>query len=633
MDKRIGGVAAVAAALTLALVSGCTGETDKTKSGPCDFQFGNGGPVAQFKRDVACAPNPWPSDRMRDAGGLTIPPSRVDYMLGEDGGFDEAREYLAYTLSTLDVDGWSTIAPLRIRFDSAVDVTTAEDGIAFFRFEGNTPVADATAFDAGWDDELSALVLQPRTPLLDGTTYGVVVTADLLDEAERPTARSREFQEYLADPAEALPADLTLYEDSGVPTDRIALAFTFTTATNTDDLLSIRDWIFSNPAGEHDLDYASGTFDDLILGYHLAGSTEFTTSLGSATAGSNLAAIVNGSFDAFDFRGADGGSFDANLVDGSATPPVNRVDFRLTIPEGAPPTPDGWPVVVYAHGLGGSNDDVYEWGDRLAPYGFAVIGISALQHGYRGSVEFFFDWSSLPATREHFRQTNADHLQLLRALRDANAAALAPFDELDVDDVSYFGISLGGILGSSFLSLNQFGDRGLLVVPGGHLSRELYAQTVGEGYFYPFLQNASGLDSGSPEFQTFLKGFVPLAQLGMDAADPVNYARRVVTPGAQFPDTPAKAVLQTISLGDTWVPNDTNEALQRALGIPTLTAGSSSATAISGAWVFDDSDFPQVTGDEPHGWFTDLCQAQTMGFTWLESGATDLVDPTNVTCP
>ena len=103
-------------------------------------------------------------------------------------------------------------------------------------------------------------------------------------------------------------------------------------------------------------------------------------------------------------------------------------------------------------------------------------------------------------------------------------------------------------------------------------------------------------------------------------------------PGAQFPDTPAKSVLQTISIGDTWVPNDTNEALQRALGIPTLTQASSSGTAISGAWVFDVTDFPQVSGDEPHGWFSDLCGAQEMAFTWLESSGTELLDPTTA-CP
>lgn len=626
MTKRIGGSSA---ALFLLLAPGCGG-SDKPKGDPCDFQFGTGGPVAQFNREVACAPNPWPSDRMRNGTGLTVPPERVSYMLPPDASFDEAREYLDYTRSTLDNDGWSTISPLRILFDSPVDLDTVGEGVFFFRFDGNTPVADATELEARWDDDLNALLLQPRTPLLEGTTYGVVVTADLLDDAGRPTARAREFQEYLAAPEDAVPADLTLYEDSGHPTDRIALAFTFTTATNTDDLLSIRDWLFSNPDGEHDLDYETGTFGTTILGHHLSGSPEFTTSLGTITTGSNLAAIVNGSFDAFDFRGTDG-AFDEDLVDGSVTPPTNRIDFRLTIPDGTPPA-EGWRVVVYGHGLGGSNGDVYRWGNLLAPYGFAVIGISALEHGYRGSPEYFFDWSSLPATRENFRQTNADHLQLLRALRDANAAALAPFDELDVDDVSYFGISLGGILGSSFLSLNQHGDRGLLVVPGGQLSRVIYAETVGQGYFYPFLQNATGLSASSPEFLLFLKGFEPLVQLGMDAADPVNYARRVVTPGAQFPDTPAKAVLQTISIGDTWVPNDTNEALQRALGIPTLTQGSSGGSAISGAWVFEETDFPDL-GDEPHSWFSELCQAQVMGFTWLDTSATELLDPATIACP
>lgn len=622
--------ALLAAVVALGLATGCSGGDEGDGGGRCDFQIGSGGPIAQFHEDLDCAPNPWPSDRLLVDGRVSVPQSRVSYAIPPGEEFDDARAYLQATSDSLDSDGWSTIAALHIVLDREPDLATVTDGVRFYRFTGDTPAPDATAFDATWDEDLNALVLQPLTPLLESTTYGVVVTADLLDAGTRPTSRSREFQKYLA--GTPLANDVALFEGAGMETDRIALAYTFTTATNTAEMVSVRDLIFAADGSVHAPAYQDpSSFAGLEEGYFLSGSPEFAASIAGLTAGSNLAAVVNGSFDAWNFRDASG-AFSPPLVAGTGVPPVERLDFRLTIPEGPVP-PTGFPVVIYGHGLGGQNSDVYRWGDELAKYGFAVIGISAVHHGYRGTVPEFFDWNSMPRTREHFRQTTADHLQLLRAVREGAADGLVPFDQLDENDVSYFGISLGGIMGSSFLSLAPYNEKGLLVVPGGHLSRELYAEEVGGTYLYPFIANRAQISAGDAEFPLFLKGFEMLVQLGMDRVDPVNYAAHVITPGTQFPSSSPKRVLQTISVGDTWVPNDSNEALQRALGIPTLTASVTSAGGVSGAWRIDDTEFPQVSGDEPHGYFSSLCEAQEMGFHWLESGGTEVTDPTTVACP
>jgi pimeloyl-ACP methyl ester carboxylesterase len=583
--------ALLAVPVTLLLATGCTGSDKGKANGPCDFQFGSGGPVVQFHEDTACAPNPWPSDRLLVAGRVTVPESRVSYTIPDGEEFDAARSYLQATADTLDAAGWSTIAPIHIVLDREPDLATVPTGVFFYRFTGGTPADDANG---------------------------------------RPSARSREFQKYLA--GEPLAEDVALYEGAGLPTDQIALAFTFTTGTNTADMVAIRDLIFAAAPEVHLPAFEDpSTFSGLEEGYFLSGSPEFAATIAGMTAGSNLAGVANGSFDAWNFRDASG-TFSAALVAGTGVPPVERLDFRLTIPEGAVPV-GGFPVVIYGHGLGGQNTDVYRWGDELAKYGFAVIGISSVHHGYRGTVPEFFDWGSLPKTREHFRQTTADHLQLLKAVREGNADGLPPFDLLNADSVSYFGISLGGIMGSSFLSLAPYNDRGLLVVPGGHLSRELYAEEVGGTYFYPFLANRAQISSSDAEFIPFVKGFEMLVQLGLDKVDPVNYAAHVITPGTQFPGSDPKRVLQTISIDDTWVPNDANEALQRALGIPTLTASVTNIAGVSGAWRIDDSNFPQVSGDEPHGYFSSLCEAQEMGFNWLLSGGTEVTDPTTITCP
>jgi len=623
----------MAALAALTLATGCSGGDGGSKSGPCDFQFGSGGAIAQFHADSACAPNPWPEDRLLISGRAAVPESRVSYAFPKGEDFAAAREYLQATSDTLDANGWSTISPIHVVLDDEPDLSTVVDGFHFFRFAGDLPIADTTEFDASWDPDLNALILQPRTPLLEATSYGVVITAQLLNTDARPTARGRGFQTYIS--GSPLTRDLALYEDSGIETDQIAVSWTFTTAANTIEMIAVRDLVFGAGAtGVHVPAYdVPSTFAGLVQGYHLAGSADFLSSIGTITNGSNLAGVVNGAFDSWDFRGTDGGAFDANLVAGTAVPPVERLDFRLTIPEGTPPG-GGWPVVIFGHGLGGQNTDAYRWGNELAAYGFAVVGISAVHHGYRGTVPEFFNWESLPRTREHFRQTNADHLQLLHMLQEGNAAALAPFNQLNVDDVSYFGISLGGILGSSFLALSpDANSKGLLVVPGGHLSRELFANEVGGTYFNPFIANRAQIGATDPEFPLFLKGFEMLVQLGFDRVDPVNFATHIVTPGTQLPSGVPKRVLQTVSIDDNWVPNDANYALQRALGIPTLTAATTNTGGVSGAWVLDDADFPQVTGEEPHGYFSLLCEAQAMGFHWLQSDGTEVLDPTTVTCP
>ena len=52
------------------------------------------------------------------------------------------------------------------------------------------------------------------------------------------------------------------------------------------------------------------------------------------------------------------------------------VPVRIRWPQGAPPA-DGWPVVIYSHGLGGSRDGGDVWGHAWAAAGFLVVH---LQH-------------------------------------------------------------------------------------------------------------------------------------------------------------------------------------------------------------------------------------------------------------
>jgi dienelactone hydrolase len=625
------------ALLILPLAAGCTG--GKSGSNPvCGFQHGGtGGATAQYHADTSCFTNPFPDDVLRGGSGTpVIPASRFSYVLPDTSDFAQARTYLQTIADGLDADGFSTIAPALISLDHAVDPATAANGIRLFVFDtAQNAAPDSHTFTATWDADLSDLVVQPDLPLLPSTTYGIVVTADLLDTNGRPTVASRDFVKSQQTPTAPVATLLAAANAAGITTDRIALAFAFTTQTESDDLVKIRDLVFGagtlGSSLEPSIQVSDPALPGIEEGYFLSGTTGFNDNVG-VTASSNMGAVLTGAIDSYDFRGS-GVAFQAPLLNGTQTPPANHFPFRVTFPKTAP-LPGGYPLVIYQHGLGGSDADVYEWGQKLAPRGYAVVAIPAVQHGRRGDVIDFFNWDSMPGTRESFRQTNADQMQLVRMLRNARAAGTPPFDTLNVDDITYFGISLGGILGSAPLSLIPGMPRGLLVVPGGHLSDELFAAKVAGAYLWPFISERAGIDplAQPDEWNRFLKAFQNLVQIGLDRGDPVNYAVHTVTPGAQFPGVTPKRVLMLESLGDNWVPNVANEALRRALGIPILTTPATDAGGLSGTWVYSAADFPQVGTAEPHGYFGILCQEQEQGFHWIDSGGTDVIDPLSVTC-
>src|SRR5205085_6096777 len=106
------------------------------------------------------------------------------------------------------------------------------------------------------------------------------------------------------------------------------------------------------------------------------------------------------------------------------------VCMAVTVPKGTMPA-NGWPVVVYAHGTGGSfrshiNEGIAK---SLAQAGIAVIGIDQVQHGPRrnGSMkspnDLFFNFTNPGAARGNPLQGAADQLSLVKLARDLDLAA------------------------------------------------------------------------------------------------------------------------------------------------------------------------------------------------------------------
>ncbi len=269
----------------------------------------------------------------------------------------------------------------------------------------------------------------------------------------------------------------------------------------------------------------------------------------------HVGAVVVGTVGLRDARG-ENGRFRPNTLTAPQDAPVVPVRFVVTVPTGPKPT-GGWRTVIGAHGMNSrntpevGNDEAFcvELAELFAAQGFACLGIDAPNHGPRGPFLDFFDPKNLGALRDRFRQMHFDLMQLAHA---------APTIDVDGDGqgdlserLTYFGQSMGGIMGSGAVPFMDRVEAAVLNVPGGGLANILTGKGVVDSVALLVVANTE-LSYGSVEADAVLPVFRAVAQLFVDEGDGVVLARGA--PASQ-------AVLVQEALGDQTVPNDTTEDL------------------------------------------------------------------------
>lgn len=275
----------------------------------------------------------------------------------------------------------------------------------------------------------------------------------------------------------------------------------------------------------------------------------------------------------------------------------------------------GWPVVIFQHGLGGDRTQALAIADALADAGFMIAAIDVPLHGltsatnplyaspanplYGGTAPagatsyertfdldlvnnatsappggdgrdpsgtHFINLSSLLTSRDNLREAAADLLTLTRALPtlDLNGDTVA---DIDANKIYYVGISLGGIVGTTFAGLPSGLRAAVASVPGGGIARLVFDSPT----FGPTIRaglSAQGLPS------TAFEQFVRDVQAAIDAGDPLNYIASAVALRPYF--------LQQVT-GDTVVPNTATQRLVSAVNLTRIaTVGNNAA---SRGWV------------------------------------------------
>lgn len=140
-----------------------------------------------------------------------------------------------------------------------------------------------------------------------------------------------------------------------------------------------------------------------------------------------------------------------------------EVTGLLTVPGiGEPP----FPTVILLHGLGDSKTvDYIEAGNKyLLDAGYAVLRIDISNHGDRFKYDYEFNLRSGYRywTRDIITQTVFD---LRRAVDFINTR-----EDLDHEKIGYYGISLGGVIGTIFCSVDERIKVPVIVLAGGNLN-------------------------------------------------------------------------------------------------------------------------------------------------------------------
>lgn len=235
---------------------------------------------------------------------------------------------------------------------------------------------------------------------------------------------------------------------------------------------------------------------------------------------------------------------------------VQSVPVLITVPNansGQTRPASGWPVVLFQHGITRNRTDMLALAPALAAAGFVTVAIDLPLHGlppanpltFPGTTErtFFLDLvandttapgpdglpdpsgthfvnlSSLITSRDNLRQAAIDLVHLARSVSQLNLDGDVATVDIDPARLHFVGHSLGGIVGTTALALEDSIGASTIAMSGGGIGKLL----DGSGSFGPRIAAglaASGITEGTDTFETFIR----FAQQLVDDGDPINYA-------------------------------------------------------------------------------------------------------------
>lgn len=523
---------------------------------------------------------PFPNDIRRGPSGLDLtgfPTPGTGF-----GGIDPVQLYVDAVRQ--NDDAWGTYPTVTFRFSGEIDFPTFNESTPALNWVDITPNTPEYGTGSGMSwfyytartayvcDHWFSVRRPQGSPLLPGHTYAVWLTTQGKAKGGQNIERSENLVAVLSDTA---PADAKLLEahtafkpfrdylaDQNISPNTVLNATVITVGSVRDTMADLAqavadedpptasEWVKCggsepSPCPQAEADRACGgdhpDFDEyhalVSLPIFQEGTPPYLTA-------------------------ADGGGISI-----TATPPRQDVCMALTVPKGTMPA-NGWPLVVFAHGTGGSFrshvTDAIAGALSTGSVRFAVLGIDQVAHGPRrgDSTEspdnLFFNFLNPAAARGNPLQGAADQLSLARFAQGLTIPADATGGDpipIDPDNIFFFGHSQGATEGSLMLPYADIYKAAVLSGNGASLKDSLRTKTkpVNIAQGLPIvLQDPMILTAQDPQPFLDVHPVLSLLQQWIDPADPLNFAH----PLARAPLTghTGKHVFQTYGLGDTYSP-------------------------------------------------------------------------------
>ncbi len=408
------------------------------------------------------------------------------------------------------------------------------------------------------DSSRATLFIRPAVALTPGTRY-IVAIRGVQDEAGAALPASETFaalrdltEDPTVDERRPLYADIfARLGEAGVERGDLQLAWDFTTASdanNTDNLVHMRDEALAAVGTEPTFEITDVQEDfDPRVAYRIEGTFEVPLFLDTP----GPVSVLN--------IGDDG------LPEATA---VAEFGFVMLIPASATTTPAA--LLQYGHGLLGEREEIERdhFLDFMDTYGYAMfstdwIGLSRPDEAFLGVI---FDSGRIEEYEGVFARTQQaliNALVLNRVVGSGIAVDETYAPLLDPSENYYYGISLGGILGTVYMTLSTDVTRGAADVMGTPFVTLLTRSRQFDAFF--------AIAKNTYEDPRDVQLALTLAQNFWDRAEPIGFLPHLRD--QPFADTPAHELMMRAAVGDHSVSTLSAQVQARSLGAPHVDSG------------------------------------------------------------
>jgi hypothetical protein len=502
------------------------------------------------------------------------------------------------------------------------------------------------------DDAHRLLFVRPAVNFREGHKY-VVALRDLVDRSGSAIEATDVFRAYRDMLDTGIPALenrrwhmeglLGALDFHGVERDDLILAWDFTVASKrslSERALHMRDDAFEQLEG---------------------GAPDFQVTSVVESTRANVHREVYGTFQVPSYltgNGAAGSVLNNGAGPGDAPAPQRNGDytasFICTIPDSAvnaDGTANPTRASLYGHGLMGSAREVLGAGSRFSRVSNTTycatwwIGMSEEDIG--SVVAALQDMSAFRTIPDRLQQSLLNFQFLGRLVKHKDGLSSDPAFQaadgtplLDRENLSFIGVSQGGILGGAATALSTEWDRAFLGVPGMNYST-LLDRSIDFDVF------ALLYDPAYPDRIDRQMGIL-LAQMLWDRGENNAYAQHLTSDG--YASSGDKQVMLFAAFGDHQVANVSTDVLARTIGaelrapglapgrsadvepfwgIPPVASMPDQGGSYYVMWDFGTptpptGNVPNREGEDPHGMGRDQDEVLEMALTFLETGT--LVD-------